>query len=168
MRGPQAGCVPVQPAIGITTRVEALPFAVYMPRAGKPEFTAALLGWGVSTGEGSYALTSLVATHNADKGLGPYNWSRYSNAKMDGLHEQALATMDNPRREKLLQEATEIAIREQAVVPLHYQVNTWAARRGYTYTPRTDERTYAHDVWHCGELNETLSQNGLPLIDIWE
>jgi uncharacterized damage-inducible protein DinB len=30
------------------------------------------------------------------------------------------------------------------------------------------QRTYAHDVWHCGELNETLSQNGLPLIDIWE
>ena len=41
---------------------------------------------------------------------------------------------------------TEIAMRDQAVVPLHYQVNTWAARRGYTYAPRTDERTYAFDV----------------------
>jgi peptide/nickel transport system substrate-binding protein len=30
------------------------------------------------------------------------------------------------------------------VIPLHYQVNTWAARKGYLYTPRTDERTYAH------------------------
>jgi len=132
--------------IGITTRVEVLPFAVYMPRAGKREFSAALLGWGVSTGEASYALTSLVATANAEKGLGTFNWSRYSNPKMDGVLEQALATMDNPRREKLLQEATDIAIREQAVIPLHYQVNTWAARKGYTYTPRTDERTYAHDV----------------------
>jgi peptide/nickel transport system substrate-binding protein len=65
---------------------------------------------------------------------------------MDSVLDQALATMDNPRREKLLQEAVEIAIRDQAVVPLHYQVNTWAARRGYVYTPRTDERTYAFDV----------------------
>jgi peptide/nickel transport system substrate-binding protein len=76
--------------------------------------------------------------------MGPWNWSRYSNSKMDQLLEQALATVDNGKREKLLQEATEVAIRDQAVVPLHYQVNTWASRKGYVYTPRTDERTYAH------------------------
>ena len=96
--------------------------------------------------EASYPLTSLVATVNAEKGMGPWNWSRYSNSKMDRLLDQALATVDNAKREKLLQEATEIAIRDQAVVPLHYQVNTWAARRNFTYVPRTDERTYAHAV----------------------
>ena len=132
--------------IGIATKVETLPFSIYTTRARKFDFTAALLGWGVSTGEGSYPLVSLVATFNAEKGLGPWNWSRYSNPKMDALLEQALATMDNPRREKMLQDTAEIAIRDQAVVPLHYQVNTWATRKGYTYTPRTDERTYAHEV----------------------
>jgi peptide/nickel transport system substrate-binding protein len=132
--------------IGIATRVETLPFSVYTTRARKFEFSAALLGWGVSTGEGSYPLVSLVATVSAEKGLGAWNWSRYANPKMDGVLEQALATLDTPKREKLLQEAAEIAIRDQAVVPLHYQVNTWAARRGYTYAPRTDERTYAFDV----------------------
>ena len=30
------------------------------------------------------------------------------------------------------------------------------------------QRTYAHDVWHCAELNETLSRNDLRLIDIWD
>jgi peptide/nickel transport system substrate-binding protein len=132
--------------IGIAAKVETLPFSIYTTRARKFDFTAALLGWGVSTGEGSYPLVSLVATFNAEKGLGPWNWSRYSNPKMDALLEQALATMDNPRREKMLQDAAEIAIRDQAVVPLHYQVNTWAARKGYAYTARTDERTYAHEV----------------------
>lgn len=129
---------------GIATKVETLPFSVYMTRARKFDFSAALLGWGVSTGEASYPLGSLIATISAEKGMGPFNWSRYSNARMDALLEQALATVDNPKREKLLQEATEIAIRDQAVIPLHYQVNTWAARKGYVYTPRTDERTYAH------------------------
>lgn len=132
--------------IGIATKVEVLPFSIYVSRARKFDFTAALLGWGVSTGEASYPLRSLVATFNAEKGTGPWNWSRYSNPKMDQILEQALATADNAKRERLLREATELAINDQAVVPLHYQVNTWAARKGYTYIPRTDERTYAHEV----------------------
>ena len=132
--------------VGIATKVETLPFSVYVARARKFDFTAALLGWGVSTGEASYPLGSLVATVNAEKGMGPWNWSRYSNAKMDRLLEQALGTVDDAKRERLLQEATELAIRDQAVVPLHYQVNTWAARRNLVYTPRTDERTHAHAV----------------------
>jgi len=132
--------------VGIVTKVEVLPFSVYVTRARKYDFSAALLGWGVSTGEVSYPLRSLVATVNAEKGLGTWNWSRYSNPKMDALLEQGLAIVDNAKREKILQSAAELAMRDQAVVPLHYQVNTWAARKGYSYTPRTDERTYAHEV----------------------
>jgi peptide/nickel transport system substrate-binding protein len=65
---------------------------------------------------------------------------------MDALLEQGLTTVDSAKREKLLQDAAEIAAIDQAVIPLHYQVNTWAARKGYVYTPRTDERTYAHEI----------------------
>ena len=65
---------------------------------------------------------------------------------MDALLEQGLATVDNAKREKLLQQATELVINDTGLVPLHYQVNTWAARKGLVYTPRTDERTYAHDM----------------------
>jgi peptide/nickel transport system substrate-binding protein len=132
--------------VGIATRVETLPFAVYVSRANKVEFSAALLGWGVSTGEGTYPLRSLIATYNQAKGLGTWNWGRYSNPPMDALLEQALATVDNPKRDKLLQQATEVMINDTGLIPLHYQVNTWAARKGLAYTPRTDERTYAHEV----------------------
>ena len=41
--------------------------------------------------------------------------------------------------------------------------DSWVRTRGELI-----QRTYAHDVWHCAELNDTLSRNGLPLIDIWE
>jgi peptide/nickel transport system substrate-binding protein len=58
-----------------------------------------------------------------------------------------LATVNDPKRDKLLQEATELAIgKDQAIIPLHYQVNTWATRRGLKYRARTDERTEAMDV----------------------
>ena len=45
-----------------------------------------------------------------------------------------------------VQQATEAAMNDYGIIPLHYQVNTWAARKGIVYTPRTDERTYAHEV----------------------
>ena len=132
--------------VGIVTKVETLPFSVYVSRANKVEFSAALLGWGVSTGEATYPLRSLIATYNQSKGLGTWNWGRYSNPQMDALLEQGLATVDNAKREKLLQQATELVIGDNGLIPLHYQVNTWAARKGLTYVPRTDERTYAHEV----------------------
>ena len=30
------------------------------------------------------------------------------------------------------------------------------------------QRVFSHDVYHCAELNETLSAAGLPQIDLWE
>ena len=122
--------------VGIATRVEALPFSVYVSRAAKLDFSAALLGWGVSTGEATYPLRSLVATYSQAKGFGTFNWGRYSNPQMDALLEQGLATVDNAKREKLLQQATELVINDTGLIPLHYQVNTWAARKGLVYTPR--------------------------------
>ena len=29
------------------------------------------------------------------------------------------------------------------------------------------ERVFAHDIYHCAELNETLASTGLPQIDLW-
>ena len=33
--------------------------------------------------------------------------------------------------------------RETALIPLYFQVNTWAMRQGVTYEARTDEMTLA-------------------------
>ena len=57
--------------------------------------------------------------------------------------------ISNPRegsdaRGKLLAKATEIAVgKNYGVIPVHYQMNTWAAKSTCSYTPRTDERTIA-------------------------
>ncbi|MEK9854051.1 MAG: ABC transporter substrate-binding protein, partial [Rhodobiaceae bacterium] len=56
--------------------------------------------------------------------------------------QKGLATVDSEARGKLLAEATEIAVGENfGVIPIHYQVSTWASKKGYKYIPRTDERT---------------------------
>ena len=72
------------------------------------------------------------------------NRGRYSNPRVDALLEEALATVDDPKREAVLQRATELAINDTGIIPLHFQVNLWATRSGITYLPRTDENTLAH------------------------
>jgi peptide/nickel transport system substrate-binding protein len=129
--------------VGVATKVEAVPSNTYFPRASKLEFSFMLVGWGADTGEVSSPLKSLLATFDAKKGMGAANRGRYSNPKMDQLLEQALSTVDDARREKLLQQAVEVSVADLGVIPVHFQVNTWAARKGLTYTPRSDERTLA-------------------------
>ena len=131
--------------VGIATRVETMPSAVFFTRASKLEFSLLLAGWAADTLEPSSPLKSLLATFSKEKGMGASNRGRYSNPKVDALLEQALATVDDARREKLLQQATELAIGDLGIIPLHHQVNLWAARKGIVYTPRIDERTYAFE-----------------------
>jgi peptide/nickel transport system substrate-binding protein len=130
--------------IGIATKVEAMPSATYFPQATDLKFSFLLVGWSSGTGEASSSLKALLATYNRDKGFGTANRGRYSNPRVDALLEQALATVDDPKREALLQRATEIAIDDTGIIPLHFQVNLWATRNGITYLPRTDENTLAH------------------------
>ena len=130
--------------VGIVTRVESMPSAVYFTRANKLEFSLMLVGWGSDTAEASSPLKALLATYNNDKGMGQANRGRYSNSKMDALLDQALATVDDGRREKLLQQATELAMSDVGIITLYHQENLWATRKGVAYTPRADERTFAH------------------------
>jgi len=131
--------------VGVQTTVVTMPAAVYFSRANRLEFSFMLVGWGSDTGEVSSPLKALLATYDRDKGLGTANRGRYSSASMDQLLAQGLATVDDAKREKLLVEAAGVAMRDRGIIPLYHQVNIWAARRGIGYTPRTDERTYAHE-----------------------
>ena len=55
-----------------------------------------------------------------------------------------MATVDDTARLALLQKATELAVgRNLGIIPTHYQVNTWAGKKGLSYTARADERTIA-------------------------
>ena len=130
---------------GIATRVEAMPSSVYFSRASKLEFSFMLVGWAADTAESSSPLKALLATFNKEKGLGATNRGRYSNAKMDDVLTQALAIVDDAKRERMLQQATEIAVNDLGIIPLYHQHNLWAVRKGITYAPRTDERTLAHE-----------------------
>mgnify|MGYP001107630473 FL=1 len=94
----------------------------------------------------SSPLKSLVATFDKTKGMGTANRGRYSNPVLDKAIDEALATVDDAKRAEMLAKASEIAIEDVGVIVSHYQLNTWATRKGLKYTPRTDEYTIAASV----------------------
>jgi peptide/nickel transport system substrate-binding protein len=130
--------------VGIQAKVEAMPINVYLPKARNGDFSAAMLGWGSFSGD--LALRALMATPTPDKGYGTWNWSRYSNPKVDQLLDQGFASVDVKKREATAREAAGIALRDVGVVPLHHQIATWALKQPLRYDGRTDEYTFAHHV----------------------
>ncbi len=130
--------------VGIRARVEAMPVAVYLPKARNGEFSFAMLGWGSFSQD--LALRALVAAPDAEKGFGAWNWGRYSNPKLDTLLEQGFSTVDERKREAIARDAARIAMKDLAVVPLHHQIAVWALKRPLSYAARTDEYTFAHHI----------------------
>ena len=89
----------------------------------------------------------MLHTYDKSRGFGASNRGRYSNPEVDRMVEEALAVIDETKRQNLLAKATELAINDLGIIPLHYQVNTWAAKKGIRYKARTDETTLYSGVF---------------------
>ena len=57
-----------------------------------------------------------------------------------------MTTADDAAREKLVQQANQLAMNDVALVPLHLQKNIWAMRAGLSFVPRADEDTRVMDL----------------------
>jgi peptide/nickel transport system substrate-binding protein len=132
--------------IGIDAKVETMPSSVYFTRATKLEFGYMVLGWGTESGEQGSSLRSLLATFDAAKGMGVTNRGRYSNPAFDKVLSEALVTLDDRKREALIQQAAEMAMNDTGLIPIHYEVSTWATAKGYRYVARTDQFTLATEL----------------------
>ena len=132
--------------IGIDAKVETMPSAVYFTRATKLEFGYMVLGWGTESGEQGSAMRSLLATFDQAKGMGVTNRGRYSNPAFDKVLSDALVTMDDKKREAMIQQAAEMVMADVGLIPLHYEVSTWATTKGFKYIARTDQNTLASSL----------------------
>ena len=132
--------------IGVQTEVDPMPWSSYVGQANKQAFSAFLFGWGTGTAEASDALIAQNATFDPAKGWGAANRGRYSNPALDKLIGEALGTADDAAREKILQQAQQMAFDDVAIIPLHIQKNIWATRAGFTYVPTVGEDLRLVDV----------------------
>jgi peptide/nickel transport system substrate-binding protein len=132
--------------IGVVTQVAALPWSTYASRGGRHEFAVGLWAWGNNTAEAGNSLLNVVGTVDQAGGRGTANDGRFSDPRLDGLISEALATMQDAAREKLLFKAVELAADDVAIIPLYHVINTWATRKTLIYDPRMDQRTLAMDA----------------------
>jgi peptide/nickel transport system substrate-binding protein len=132
--------------IGVKTQVDATPLATLIGRLNRFEASAYLLGWSNSTGEPSTSLRAVMGSRDQATGLGLSNYGRYSNPRVDSIAAEAMRTLSDAPREKLMQEAMKVAMEDVAIIPLHTQKSVWATRRGLIYTPRVDEETLATEI----------------------
>jgi peptide/nickel transport system substrate-binding protein len=133
--------------IGIATQVQAEPRATYFGNASKLEYSVMLLGWGSSTGEQGSSLESLMHTYNKDAGAGGSNRGRFSDPTFDEMIDTAMATLDETKRNALVAAAAEYGIGQRfGIIPVHFQKNFWAGRKGVEFTPRADNYTVASEI----------------------
>ena len=109
-------------------------------------YSAYLAGWGTSTGEMSNTLNSLLVTPNKEKGVGTTNRSRYSNKEMDALVERSATLMDDAERDAVLAKASEMAMADFAMLPIHFEHSVWAMKKGIDFSGRADQMTMVRDV----------------------
>jgi peptide/nickel transport system substrate-binding protein len=129
--------------VGLKVSIDAMTSSQFFAKRTRREFGFWLAGWISDTGEMSAQIKPLAATPNKDKGWGTTNLGGYSNAQVDALLEQALGTIDDAKRAALLAEASRIAMADYALLPLHFEMTTWAMRKDLTYIPRVDQATQA-------------------------
>lgn len=127
--------------IGIKTHVQVVPWTLYAGAAKNNEYAMSVLGWGNGTGEANYAMVSMLATFNAEKGLGAFNWGRYSSQKLDGLIETLANEFNFAKRERLMQEAAQVVNNEVGIIPLFHYKDIWAAKKGLIVKPLSADRT---------------------------
>ncbi|MGU3576141.1 ABC transporter substrate-binding protein, partial [Brucellaceae bacterium C25G] len=108
--------------------VQTQPYNVYSAAATKGEYGAYIFSLGASTPNSEASLRSLLQTYSKDAGTGGFNRMRYSNAEFDTMLNSAMEEFDHETRMKKLEDATKIAMEDQAIVPLYFQKIYWASR----------------------------------------
>ncbi len=132
--------------IGIKTTVDAQAAAIYFPKRAKREFSFAIGGWPSENGEASGLFQYWVATTDKDKGLGTSNYGGFNLPAFDQVFVPAMSQMDANARKAAYQQATQIALANVPLIPLHFESSIWAFKKGLSYEGRRDQYTLAMSV----------------------
>lgn len=132
--------------IGVKTTVDAPTVPVFFSNAQNLKYSAYVMGWGPLTGEVSNSLDAIVGTVDKTTGMGTTNYGYYSNPKVDALIKAAMSELDDNKRSELLQQGSEAAMADFAVLPIHFEHSSWAMKDSIIYGGRLDQMTVVQDI----------------------
>ncbi|PYE86472.1 ABC transporter substrate-binding protein [Phyllobacterium leguminum] len=132
--------------IGIKTKVEVLPWAMYSDAYARGDYSVYFGSWGVNSGETTNPTVAVVATRDEKKGTGRYNGGGISDPQIDEVLAKASSTLAEAEREPLLEDLSVRTFNNLWLLPLHYENVVLGAKKTVAYTPRGDKYTLAYEV----------------------
>lgn len=114
--------------INIKVDLQTMPKAQYWQRFDERAGDIMMIGWQSDTQDSANFYEFLVMTPDQDKGYGQYNAGSYSNPAVDRLTLETQTMTDPKARAAVLQNIERILYDDAALIPLHWQHLSWAAR----------------------------------------
>lgn len=127
--------------VGIEVKIDTKPKAIFFPEVDEHILDFYLLGWFDGSYDFGRSFTKLLHSVDVEKGYGGLNGAGYSDPTLDKLLEESAVIVDPEVRADKLRLLNRIAMEEKiAIIPLHYQEDSYAIYkgRGIKFTPRSD------------------------------
>jgi peptide/nickel transport system substrate-binding protein len=135
--------------IGVTARVETLPQQIMSTRSFRGELSMGLETFSLSTDEIWTMMRGYMTTSDLVHAVGQSNSGRYSSPAFDALFERARVTLEDAKREAILQRASQQIAQDVAIIPLFYPYLIWATRAPCAYQPTSNGQTLAAFLASC-------------------
>ena len=124
--------------VGLKAEMATMPASNYWPELREDKFDMYMLGWSPGTFDAEHPIRFLMATPNAEKRLGSWNFGAYSNPRVDALLPRIQVELDEAERQRMIDEVHGILRDEAVYVPLHVQPLVWGSKDSVRLTQRAD------------------------------
>ena len=127
--------------VGIEVELDTKPKAIFFPEVDEHKLDFYLIGWFDGSYDFGRSLSKLLHSVDVERGYGGLNGADYSDLTLDRLLEESAEIVDPALRAEKLRLLNRTAMEEKvAIIPLHYQEDSYAVYkgRGIKFTPRAD------------------------------
>ncbi len=121
--------------INIKVNLKTMPKAQYWDEFDAQVADIQLIGWHADTEDSGNFTEFLTMCPNKETGFGQFNSGNYCNPEVDRLALAAQSETDPAKRSEMLQRIEKILYDDAAFVPLHWQNQAYAAKKGIKLAP---------------------------------
>ena len=142
--------------IGVRINLLAPPKAQYFAKVLKPggyQTSFYMLGWTPGTLDSHNVMHDIMGCRNdpRDTARGEANLGGYCNKEFDKLTDEVLQETDTTKRNLLIKQAFEIAMKDYAYIPLHQQALAWGVSKKLKVSQRADNQVLPYWMVKEGE-----------------
>lgn len=135
--------------IGITVQLNLMPKSNFFGYIRVPSDKSSFImsGWDTPSGDAGGMYNSMMYSRDKKKGYGQANRGAYASEEFDAWIDKADATPRVEERDKFLQEATKIAVRDIVLIPVHYEQDLYATKKNVDLKPRVDKFIWTYEIY---------------------